>query len=97
MLKMQITLFDKDNHYKPLSTLIEVKSIEDYKEHKQEYNKKAIVNISAKRYLSPSELKKMGFTQLKAREYTEERIARDRKLNELKRIYEQRKQRQAKD
>lgn len=94
MVKMQITLFDRENKYKPISTLIEVNSIEEYNNNKQEYHKKAVQKIAAKRYLSISELKKQGFTQLKAREYTAERIAHDRKKNELKRLYQAFKQRQ---
>lgn len=94
MLKMQITLFDKENKYKPLTTLIDVKDLEDYKNNKQYYNKKAIQNISVKRYLTPSELKKLGFTLLKAREYTPERIEKDKKKNQLKFLYKQFKEKQ---
>lgn len=94
MIKMQVTLFDKENKYKPISTLIEVKSIEEYNNNRQEYNKKAVQKIAAKRYLSISELKKQGYTRLKAREYTAERLERDKKKNELKRLYQAFKQRQ---
>ena len=94
MIKMQVTLFDKENKYKPISTLIEVKSIEEYNNNRQEYNKKAVQKIAAKRYLSISELKKQGYTHLKAREYTAERLERDKKKNELKRLYQAFKQRQ---
>ena len=94
MIKMQVTLFDKENKYKPISTLIEVKSIEEYNNNRQEYNKKAVQKIAAKRYLSISELKKQGYTRLKVREYTAERLERDKKKNELKRLYQAFKQRQ---
>lgn len=94
MIKMQVTLFDKDNKYKPLSTLIEVESLDAFQKNKKEYLKKAIINISAKRYLTISELKKQGFTSLKVREYTPERIARDKKKNELKKLYQAFKRRQ---
>ena len=94
MIKMQVTLFDKENKYKPISTLIEVKSIEEYNNNKQEYNKKAVQKIAAKRYLSISELKKQGYTRLKVREYIAERLERDKKKNELKRLYQAFKQRQ---
>ena len=30
MIKIQITLFDKENKYKPISTLIDVESLMDY-------------------------------------------------------------------
>ena len=94
MIKMQVTLFDKENKYKPISTLIEVASIEEYNNHRQEYNKKAVQKIAAKRYLSISELKKQGYTSIKTREYTAERLERDKKKNELKRLYQAFKQRQ---
>ena len=94
MIKIQITLFDKENKYKPISTLIDVESLEEYNNNQNEYIKKAVVKIAAKRYLSISELKKEGYTRLKWREYTPERIERDKKKNELKRMYEVFKQRQ---
>lgn len=94
MIKMQVTLFDKENKYKPISTLIEVASIEEYNNNRQEYNKKAVQKIAAKRYLSISELKRQGYTSLKTREYTTERLERDKKKNELKRLYQAFKQRQ---
>ena len=88
MIKMQVTLFDKENKYRPISTLIDVESVDDYNTNKKEYLQKAITKIAAKRYLSITELKKQGFTQVKAREYTIERLERDAKKNELKRMYE---------
>lgn len=94
MIKMQVTLFDKENKYKPISTLIEVASIEEYNNNRQEYNKKAVQKIAAKRYLSIAELKRQGYTSLKTREYTTERLERDKKKNELKRLYQAFKQRQ---
>lgn len=93
MLKMQITLFDKENKYRPISTLIDVESIDDYNTNKKEYLQKAAAKIAAKRYLSITELKKQGFTQIKAREYTAERLERDAKKNELKRMYKAFKER----
>ena len=85
---MQITLFDKENKYKPISTLIEVDSIEEYNNNKIKYQKKAVQKIAAKRYLTITELKKQGYTQLKARAYTTEQLERDAKKNQLKRMYE---------
>lgn len=95
MIKMQVTLFDKENKYRPISTLIEVESVDEYNNNKQEYLHKAIGKIAAKRYLSIAELKKQGFTQVKAREYTAERLEKDAKKNELKRMYEAFKKKKA--
>ena len=94
MIKMQVTLFDKNNKYRPISTLIEVNSIEEYNNNKKEYQQKAVQKIAAKRYLTISELKKQGYASLKVREYTSERIERDKKKNELKKLYQAFKQRQ---
>jgi hypothetical protein len=91
---MQVTLFDKSNKYRPISTLIEVNSIEEYNNNKKEYQQKAVQKIAAKRYLTISELKKQGYTSRKVREYTSERIERDKKKNELKKLYQAFKQRQ---
>ena len=97
MLKMQITLFDKENKYKPISTLIEVKSVEDYNTNKKDYQRKAVAKIAAKRYLTIKELQQQGYTQLKARPYTTEQLTRDEKKNELKRMYQAFKRRKAQE
>ena len=46
---IQITLFDVTGKYKPISTLIEVESIDYYKEHSKEVKQKAIQKICNKR------------------------------------------------
>ena len=97
MLKMQITLFDKTGKYKPISTVIEVQDAQDYKARKKEYNLKAVKKMAARRYLTIKELQKQGYTQLKAREYTTEQLEKDRKKNELKRMYKAFKERQQKE
>ena len=30
MIKMQLTMFDKEGHYKPISTIVEVESMDYY-------------------------------------------------------------------
>ena len=67
---IQITLFDSNNRYKPVSTLIEVESIKYYKEHKQEIHTKAIQKICAKRQWTARDLLKYNYTKLKARNYS---------------------------
>ena len=62
-MKIQITLFHKDNKYKPMSTILEVESMEYYEEHKAELQKKAMLNIGHQRYLTPQEIIKNGFTK----------------------------------
>lgn len=36
MIQLQITLFDKNNRYKPISTLVNVESVRYYNEHSTE-------------------------------------------------------------
>ena len=67
---IQITLFDNNNRYKPISTLIEVESIKYYKEHKQEIHTKAIQKICAKKQWTAKDLLKYNYTKLKARNYS---------------------------
>ena len=67
---IQVTLFDVNGKYKPISTLIEVESIEYYKEHSKECKEKAIQKICNQRFLSGKELVKLGYKKIKVRNYT---------------------------
>ena len=53
--------------YKPISTAIEVPSIADYNANKKYYDEKAILHICAvKRHMTMRDLKKYGYTKIKA-------------------------------
>ena len=67
---LQFTLFDINGRYKPISTLVKVKSIKWFKEHQEEVKTKAIQQICNQRRLSGKELAKLGYTRLKVRNYT---------------------------
>ena len=67
---IQVTLFDKQNRHKPVSTLVEVESIKYFNEHSQEVKTKAIQKICNKRYWTGQDLKKYGYTSVKVRNYT---------------------------
>lgn len=69
-ITLQITLFDKNNKYKPISTLIEVPSIEEYRKNSTTYKVKALQKICNQRYLSGKELQEMGYTIIKVRNYS---------------------------
>lgn len=69
LITLQITLFDKEGKYKAVSTLIQVKSIKYYKEHKQEVHNQAITKICQKRSWTAQDLLKYGYTVLKVRNY----------------------------
>lgn len=68
-ITLQITLFDVNGKYKPMSTLVKVESIRWFREHEQEVKTKAIQQICNKRRLSGKELAKLGYTRLKVRNY----------------------------
>ena len=91
-MKVQITLYSTTGKYKPISTLIEVNNMEEFKQNKNKYYKKAILNICHNRYTTWDDLKKNGFTIVKYREYNKEKIELQNKINMLKKIAEKRKQ-----
>lgn len=79
MIQLQITLFDKSNKYKPISTIVKVESISYYKEHSQEVRHQAIVKICQKRYWTIKDLQKYNYTTCKVRVYDKERIEKENK------------------
>lgn len=84
MIKMQLTIFDKEGHYKPISTIVEVESVDYYKANKSKVQSIAIQNICHNRCISFKELQKQGYTVIKAREYDKEKIAEaNKKKKEL--------------
>ena len=50
MIQLQVTLFDKNNQYKPVSTLVNVESVSYYNSHIKEVQQQAIIKICQKRY-----------------------------------------------
>jgi hypothetical protein len=73
-MQVQITLFDKNQVYKPLSTLLEAPSFEYAQQHRSEYINKAYQKIASKKYMTSSELYDQGYSQAKMREYNQNRI-----------------------
>lgn len=69
-ITLQVTLFDKNKRYKPISTLIQVPSIEEYKRDSTKYKVQALQKICNQRYLSGKELQELGYTIIKVRNYT---------------------------
>ena len=67
---LQVTLFDTNNKHKPISTLIQVESLEFFNNNSKEVKTKAIQNICNKRLLSGKELVKLGYTRIKVRNYS---------------------------
>lgn len=79
MVQLQVTLFDKENRYKPVSTLVNVESIDYYNQHVKEVKQQAIIKICQKRYWTQRELKKYNFTSCKVRIYDKEKIEKENK------------------
>ena len=67
---LQITLFDTNNRHKPISTLMQVESLEFFNNNSKEVKTKAIQSICNKRLLSGKELVKLGYTRIKVRNYS---------------------------
>lgn len=72
MVTIQVTLFDPNNHYKPVSSLITVESIEVFKTSKAQIAQEGIIKICQKRYWTKKDLKKYGYKECKVRVYKEE-------------------------
>lgn len=75
ILKMQVTLFDKNKIYRPLSTLIEVDSAETA--NQKELINKAYQQIASRKYMTSTELFEQGYQKAKIREYDAEKIKQE--------------------
>lgn len=92
-MKLQVTLFAANGKYRPISTIIEVKSMKEYQENKAKYQRKAIENICHNRRTTWQELKDDSYTKLKVREYDLKKISQREKIELLKNLYENYKKR----
>lgn len=72
---MQVTLFDKNKVYRPLSTLIEVDDVETA--NQKELINKAYQQIASKKYMTSTELFEQGYQKAKIREYDAEKIKQE--------------------
>lgn len=99
-MKLQVTLFDKNKKYKPMSTIVEIESMEYYKENKREVQQRAILNIAHQRKTLPQDIIKQGFTQVKVREYDIEKIKEQQeyqhKVNLIKKMARERQEKKVK-
>lgn len=87
-MRLQVTLFATNGKYRPISTLINVESMEDYEKNKKKYQEKAILNICHSRKTTWKELVKNSYTGIKVREYDKEKISLQAKKELLKRLCE---------
>ena len=87
-MKLQVTLFATNGKYRPISTIIEVESIEDYVKYKKVYQTKAITNICHNRRTTWKDLKEQSYTTIKVREYDLEKIEKEKNQKTKEEIIE---------
>ena len=87
-MKLQVTLFATNGKYRPISTIIQVESLQEYAKNKAKYQTKAIENICHYRKTDWKTLKEQTYTQVKVREYNLEKMSFQRKVDLLKNLYE---------
>ena len=74
-MKLQFTLFSTTGQYKPVSTILEVSSLEEYKANARQYKDKAIKKIAQQRLWDNKDLIRYSYTTMKVRVYDKEKIA----------------------
>lgn len=78
-MTLQLTLISTTGKYKPMSTLLEVESMEYYTTHKADVQARAVRKICIQRKTEPWCLKRDGYTKMKVREYDKEKIEAENK------------------
>ena len=99
-MKIQVTFFQKENKYKPISIVLDIESMGYYTSHKVELQRRALLNIAHQRKTTPKELINQGYTKIKVREYDKEKIKEQQeyqhKVNLIKYIERKRKENEQK-
>lgn len=99
-MKIQVTFFQKENKYKPISIVLDVESMDYYTSHKVELQRRALLNIAHQRKTTPKELINQGYIKIKVREYDKEKIKEQQeyqhKVNLIKYIERKRKENEQK-
>ena len=86
-MKLQVTLFDKNKVYKPLSTVLEVPNMDYVTDNKKALINKAYQQIASRKYMLSTQLYNDGYTIVKMREYNKEKIKTE---NMVKYVWEKR-------
>lgn len=71
-MKIQVTMFHKENKFRPVATVIEVDNMADFENNQKAYVKKAITKIAQQRYKTPNDLYADGYTTYKFRPYADD-------------------------
>lgn len=67
MMKIQVTYFCTTGQYKPVATVIEVPSSYDFYKRKNYWLNRAKTLIKNKRYWTEDDMRKYGYTEVKAK------------------------------
>lgn len=78
MMQIQITLVS-DKGYKPVSTVVKVVDLADWRDNQKAYKTRALQNICAQRYWDKRDLTRYGYTSMKCRRYDPVKIAEENK------------------
>lgn len=88
---IQVTILDITGKYKPISTLIEVESVDYFREHKEECKRKAYQKICNQRGITGKELVKLGYRKTIARNYTLYKQIQEAKIERKKQEHDKEK------
>ncbi|MBQ8793102.1 MAG: hypothetical protein IJZ62_05990 [Clostridia bacterium] len=77
--KYQVTMYCATGQYKPISTIVTMEQVHDDNllenpQKKTEIIHKGIIAICHKKYWSSRDVKKYGYTKVRAREYKKEQV-----------------------
>ncbi len=75
MVSIQVTLFDVNGKYRPISTIVQAENLDAYTANKSKYHVRAIQKMCAQRCRTWASLKADGYQKMKARVYDKEKIA----------------------
>lgn len=71
-MRIQVTLYDKKNRYRPVSTLVKVPDLEYFKTHREEVKNNGVKKIMMIRGWTKRELITYNYLTCKMRVYSEE-------------------------
>ena len=91
-MKIQITLFDKNQKYKPIACLLEAESLEQAKANLPQIKKDAYNKIASRKYMTATELFNEGYQIMKMREYDPDKIKQENMIRYIGRKRQEKNQ-----
>jgi hypothetical protein len=78
MFKLQVTMISNKG-FRPVSALVDVPSVAEFKANPKKYRDEGIIKICAKRSWTLSDIRKNGYdSEIKVRVYDKEKIEREK-------------------